>query len=115
MAPLTSDLRRTLENSVIKARDEAERAAAALCRRDASACQPVGTFTGRCGAVARSVDRAVLFAAARPLAPASAGAAALGGGATEGEASRAALRHCAERPGANGQICLVVATGCGPR
>jgi hypothetical protein len=97
-------------------REAARRAAETRCRDEASAtCHPVGAFAGSCGAVAQAMDRSVLFAAARPLTPAPRASASLGAGATEEEASRAALRTCTAQPGASGRLCLVVAAACGPR
>jgi hypothetical protein len=93
-------------------RGAARGAAEAQCQRRGGDCRLVGEFAQRCGAVARAVDREVLFSL-RPLDGASVGPASLGAGESQDEASRAAVRACAE--GGTGHVCLVVAAACGGR
>jgi hypothetical protein len=97
------------------AHTEARGAAEALCARQSggAACRLAAEFTGRCGAVAQEVDRAVL-AALRPLGPAAIGATAAGAGATQEEAMRAAQEACA-RQSRGGGICIVTASACNGR
>jgi hypothetical protein len=100
-------------------RAEAQAAAEARCRRGggggeaAMGCRLVAEFSGRCGAVAQAVDRAVLVSL-RPLDSAAILATAAGAGETGEVAGRAALERCGREGGGRG-ICVVVASACAER